>query len=558
MKKLIVLTILAVFAFSKEYSIIAFSTKKFNQRAAEKFIQRFPNGIVKKYSDFVEYKIEPFKSYQAAKRFLPRVKKYYKYPLIIVYNPNLGEVLYPNTKITQKPKIENKKTETKSCNCQKEKKYPWEINKQEVLSQIDVKVKDYLPNESNESKTYQSVQNETNESTAQQCLFPPVENYFFYVDLYGNYYEGQKYKNDSIDGDSENIKLGVMYEKYFWDRWKFFTDDRIIFTRKHSNSKTDTDVYLDINELYVRSYCLNDDFTNILVGRKKTKDFRSWWYDFPLDEIKIFSENYLFDYELIFATRLNSDKILDEKGAKAKVKNSKFVIFHGDYEFYYNNHVGGYFIYEHSKPKDLYVDNRKMRFYGLELHGIKDDFLYWAYLGFSKGDIDYYTSTKSLSGHGFDVGVKYQKGDIGYALSYAYGSKENTQPIIATNNSDFLDKALKVRYYGEVMDPMLENIKILSFYVNYDRNEKEKLIASIHNYSQSVAESKIYNTSYFYPSDGKHKDLGNEVDVVYQYLMAKEQKLKLGLGYFIGSDAYDYLDRKSAYKIFANYRYYWK
>ncbi|QCI27763.1 alginate export family protein [Caminibacter pacificus] len=586
MKKVILILIISLFAFAKEYSIIAFSTKTFDKKAAQKFIKRFPNGIVKQYTRFVEYKIEPFKSYKAAKEYLKKVKKYYKYPLIIPYNPNLGIVLYPKNKehFVKVVKPKNKLSASYitpvaikkknnwliyckgECGCNTKKNYSWEVNKTKVLSSIHIEVKDYLKNENNISLKVVKVTSENNNSSTQKnnniftCKYPSVSNYIFYWDVYGNLYQGQKYTS-RLYGDSENIKLGIIYEKFFWNNWKFFTDDRIILSRKNSSGDVSFDAYLDINELYIRSYCLNCDMANILIGRKKTKDFRSWWYDAPLDEIMVFNENNLLTYQLIAATRINNETITDDNSPKSKLKHSSFFILHTNYEYYYRKNVGFYYIYEHSKPNDGYIKNRKLSFLGVDLNGFEKNLFYWLNVGYSGGKINKYTKTNRSDGYGFDIGFRAPYSQkLSYAASYAFGSGSHyfTQPYIATNNSDYLNKSFSFRYYGNVLNPVLENLHIISLYGIYDFNPKAALIASLHNYRQDVKKKVQFNTKYFYPTNGKSKDIGNEIDLVYQYNTTKKQKLKIGAGYFLGGDAFNYLSEKNAYRIFVNYRYYWK
>jgi len=582
MKKLVIFLFLTLALFAKEYSIIAFSTKTFNKKEAELFIKRFPNGIVKQYTKFVEYKIEPFKSYKDAKAFLPKVKKYYKHPLIIVYNPYLGKILYPLKRKTQRRKPQkvtiNKQPnglvycKTK-CGC-RYMKYSWEINNTEVLKDINVTVKEYLTKPKEVNQTYTGSQkahvaalptagigesNETNETNETYECRVPSSDYIFYVDVYGNLYRGQK-DIDRLYGDSENIKLGFMYERYFWDYWKFFTDDRIILSRRNRNGDVSSDVYLDINELYLRSYCINCDLTNILIGRKKTRDFRSWWYDQPLDEIKIFSENYLLTYEMIFATRIDNNIFTDDNSPKARLKGSRFFILHTNYQYRYKNNFDFYYVYEVSKPKQ-YIEKRRISFVGFGFDGFYKDIFYWLNAGYSGGKIEKTDKDDTSDGYGFDIGIKVPySARWSVAGSYAFGSGGNyfTQPLIATNHSDYLNKTFSFKYYGEVLDPVLENLHILSIYGIYNINEYKALIAAFHKYRQDVAKAVTYNDRYVYSTNGSDKDVGHEFDLIYQYLNSRYEKLKIGLGIFLGGKAYDYLKDKNAYRIFINYRRYWK
>jgi len=578
MKKILIIFLMLAALYAKEYSIIAFSTKTFNKKAAELFIKRFPNGIVKQYTKFVEYKIEPFKSYKEAKEFLKKVKKYYKYPLIIPYNPYLGKVLYPvknrlslATKPVKRP-VNIKKPQTNliycktECGCPKNK-YNWEINKSKILKTINVEVKEYLqkPKKAKNllasNKTAAVIYSETNETNeTYYCKKPPRSDYVFYIDVYGNIYTGQENNDKLLFGDSENIKLGFMYEKYFWDYFKFFTDDRIVLSRRNSNGDVSSDVYLDVNELYLRSYCINCDMTNFLIGRKKTKDLRSWWYDTPLDEIKFFSENYLLNYEMIFATRIDNNIFTDNNSPKANIKGARYFILHTNYEYRYRHNLDFYYIYEVAKPKD-FVLKRKISFVGVGADGFYKDVYYWLNAGYSGGKIDTIQNTQKTDGYGLDIGAKFRYSKkLSFAGSYAFGSGSNyyTQPLIATNNSDYLENRFSFKYYGYVIDPALENLHILSLYGIYSIDEYKTLIAALHGYRQDVAKKVVYNDKYLFETNGEDKDVGAEVDVIYQYLNSRYEKLKIGFGYFIGGKAYEYLKDKNAYRIFVNYRRYWK
>jgi len=588
MKKIAALLISAVFLFAAQYSIIAFSTVKFNKKAAEEFIKRFPNGVVKQYTKFVEYKIEPFNSYKDAKKFLSKVKKYYKYPLIIKYNPHLGILLYPSsasekavTSDKTKPAKESvhtqKKKDTKGlvfckndCGCEK-KEHGWELNCTELSKEINVSVKEYLKQNGDTAAVpaagatggFADI-NDTNgtyeTNQTYQCR-AEMSDYMFYFDIYYNDYYGeanQSYK-DRLYGDNGNIKLGFVYEKYFWDYWKFYTDDRIIFSRKNINGSSNTNLYFDINELYLRSFCFNDDLTNILIGRKKTKDYRSWWYDAALDEIKIFSEYYLLNYELIFATRLNDQKYIDDSSPKSALKDSKFVIFHTDYTYEYKSGADFYYIYENSKPKFENALKREIHFAGAGLRGNFEEMFYWINAGISHGDIKNAYGSEKADGYGFDLGVKIAySSKLSIAGSYAYGEKSFKQPIIATNYSDYLNKNFSFRYYGSIFDPELNNIHILSLYGIYSFDNNKSVIGAFHVYRQDSYENRVYNGKYFYPTNAQSKDLGKEADLIYQYLAAREEKLKVGIGLFLGDKAFDGLKNKNAYRFFINYRHYWK
>jgi len=576
MKKLALLSVLFFsMLFAGEYSIIAFSTKKFNLKYAKQFIKRFPNGVVKQYTRFVEYKIEPFKDYKSAKRYLKYVKKYYKHPLIIKYNPNLGKILYPLNNAPVQKTVQNKPANTHIKKpvytykpTKKEKTvykkrvsndfshcpyecgngdYPWEINNTRVLNDINVTVPSYLKISSN---SVVSAGKNAEIKELPEC-YTPQNELLFYTDFYGDIYDAQKLNGYKLKGNTLNAKLGLMYTKGLNRNWKFYTDDRIILSTKYRNTERYNDIYFDINELYIRSYCLYKDRFNILIGRKKTKDDRSWLYDSSLDQIRFFSENYLLNYKLIFATRINDETVTDDNSAKAGLKHFKYVIFNPEYEFYYQNKANVYLIYQKYEDTSAYIG-------ALSVKGISGGVLYWVSTALSKGDRPF-DSLKDATGGAIDAGVKIASSEpLNYGIGFAYGSKNYIQPYSATNYSDYLHKGFSVRYYGEIFDPYLQNLEVLSLYGDYKLHDNGTFFAAFHNYRQPTAKQVVYNDKYLFASNGKSKNLGNEIDLFYQYRIKKLRKLKAGFAYFKGADAFDGNENKDAFKVFVNYREYWR
>jgi len=537
--KIILLIVFFTFVYSAEYSVIVFSTVKYNEQALKKFIKRFPNGVVKRYSKFIEYKIEPFSSYKEAKKFIKKVKKYYKYPLIVKYNPKLGKIIYPKIKLIKKRKKNCLPDCFDSEKCKKA--LPWEYNLTNLYEKINPKVKNYL-DDIVIKKTVIPVktkENQTNIVTKNKNLFK------YYTDLYMNFFKGQKDTFSDLKGYGYNMKLGFIYDKLFGN-WEFYTDDRIIFTAKDLNGSSSNDFYLDINELYFRSYGLFNDRADILIGRKKTKDFKSWWFDNELDQIKLFSENYLLNYEVIFATALNNKFMSDNNSILSGLKNSFYLISNINYEYYYQKKIIVRYIYE-NLPKEY----RKNNYVGIEWKNRMKKWFVWINYSLLKGK-----NKKNLTkynSYAFDIGVSYNLYGNILACSFAKGGEDYFQPYIADNYSDFLGNDIKFKYYGNVFEPKLHNINIYSFYWLRD-----KFVLSFHNYKKiNTYKTILKNDGYILSMKGR-KNIGNELDFVYQLKKDLQYKFKIGVGYFQGNDAFKGIMKKNTYRIFGIYRYYWK
>jgi len=80
---LVAVCLLFLSSYAKESCILAFSTKVVYQKDKKLFLKRFPNGIIKKYGKYYEFKIKSFQTYKHAKHELKEVKKFYKDAFII-------------------------------------------------------------------------------------------------------------------------------------------------------------------------------------------------------------------------------------------------------------------------------------------------------------------------------------------------------------------------------------------------------------------------------------------------------------------------------------------
>jgi len=83
LRLLIIVCLLLLSSPAKESCILVFSTKVVYQKDKNLFLKRFPNGIIKKYDKYYEFKLDSFQTYSQAKRKLKKVKKFYKDAFII-------------------------------------------------------------------------------------------------------------------------------------------------------------------------------------------------------------------------------------------------------------------------------------------------------------------------------------------------------------------------------------------------------------------------------------------------------------------------------------------
>ena len=108
-KWLFIILLIYTYIEAKEYEILLFSAKKVYPDTKKIFFKRFPNGVIKKYDKYYEFKTGPFSSYKIAKEKLKITKKFYKDAFIINSSLVKSKVENVKTSIIKKSFIEKTK-----------------------------------------------------------------------------------------------------------------------------------------------------------------------------------------------------------------------------------------------------------------------------------------------------------------------------------------------------------------------------------------------------------------------------------------------------------------
>lgn len=551
MKTLLLFFIMILYAYPNS-CIIAYSAKNIPSYQEKKFYTIFKGLAIKeKQKKYEVLKIGAFGYYKEALKMLVKVKKEYKDAFIV----NCKNPLPRDRKVLKKQNsfdtgknsegYEKYLTPCKNCigNCKKciKKKNRWEIDQAKLYKEIHVNINKFKIL-SPKQKT-ETIDN-NNTKTCYNSL------YRFYYSGGVNLYSGQKDTNDHrLRGEYADFRVGVQYGCYF-DNWKFYTDSRVVLSQVDSDSKNNTSLDFDVKELYLRSYNILDNRANILVGRKKIKDNRSWWYNNNLDVIKIFNEHDLVTYNMYLGTRI--DSIIDNGDFYKDINNDKFFVANINDQIYIDNFIRGYYVWENKAQRNLH-------WFGMRANGDKtikgDTFRYWMDLGKVSGK-----NEKDINDYAYDTGVLYIPKDSknSYGIGYAVGGKDYTQPLIANNKSKYLNGKIDIKYYGFYLDPVLHNIKVLSLYWFRDLSEKEVLGASFHDYSKYSESSDIDMTRYVYQPLGNGKDIGREIDLFYKFTEALRYNYRIVFSYFKGGDAYSVVtNNRNGINAKFDFIYYW-
>jgi hypothetical protein len=188
---------------------------------------------------------------------------------------------------------------------------------------------------------------------------------------------------------------------------------------------------------------------------------------------------------------------------------------------------------------------------------------------FPNGDerIDDYQNIDLRGGIGLDIGFSWKSAeeDWGWAISYARGSGEVSgderkhfiQPSISDNKGKIFGES-RYRLYGELVNPELTNLQIISGFSGWRLTDQFWLEAAYHYYRQLEANDELSASALLGSPNGRDKDIGQELDLVLAGQWDDTQQLQLILSGFAGGSAFDDVtDSRQAYRVLLEYRRAW-
>lgn len=302
------------------------------------------------------------------------------------------------------------------------------------------------------------------------------------------------------------------------------------FEIEDGRKQTDRSVF-EVEEAYIFLKDLFDDTFSLQVGRQQFDDERQWLYDAELDGARAFVLTWGVVTQLSFTRGgvLNRDILRESAGDK--IDN---YIAYSAYYFNEDTNLAGYIV----ARNDRTGENDSPIFIGMHSDGEATDSLdYWLELAYVTGE----EGERNLSGFGFDVGTVYAFDTFlepSFTLGYAFGSEEFRQTGLQSNEGDF-NGVFEFFYYGELFEPELSNLSILTGDVGLKPTEETSIDLVYHYYFQTKASDEIRDSNLEAEPDGVNKSLGSEIDLVLGFEQQSEKiAAGLTLGYFIPGAAF--------------------
>lgn len=323
------------------------------------------------------------------------------------------------------------------------------------------------------------------------------------------------------------------------EKFRALFSPRIELNDRHRDGQPAEDTgTVDIYEAWLLFGDILGSGVDLEVGRQSFDDLREWIYKKNLDAVRTTWAVENFRIELSASTLLSD-------GTQQEEDTDNFIAYLSNNDA--KRHLAVWVV----DRRDSQGTNDWPIFFGARALGdwipANKSWLEWSLLrGFSNNN--------NLKGWGFDVGTTYapQFAEPFYLTAgYAWGTGDD--PNTTETNEAFQQTGLQrnnarfggvtsFRYYGELVDPELSNLGIVTAGIGMRIAPRMSLDLVYHQYRQVTATDFLLDSNLKQDPDGLDADIGREFDLVFGFRAQKFYDLEVVLSHFQPGDAYPNAD----------------
>lgn len=283
--------------------------------------------------------------------------------------------------------------------------------------------------------------------------------------------------------------------------------------RKGSGRTNEKSLTIRPNEVYLFQPDLGIEGLHVQAGRQDFDESREWLYDETLDALRVYYE--VTDEVQLEASVSQTPRLLSERHLRQVVRNLIALLSWRIAEDWV---LSAYVIDRRSRPfRDFSPVHSGVRSYGEIVPGVH----HWLELARVDGVID----DRRMQGHAVDVGVTWVA-DLPFepsaTLGYAYGSGDRRATEVdhtfrqtgLQDNNEKWNGVTSFRYYGEVMDPELSNLQIITAGWGVRPTERTAVDLVGHGYRQVEAVAGATRSDLRTQATGTIRGLGKELDLI--------------------------------------------
>lgn len=315
---------------------------------------------------------------------------------------------------------------------------------------------------------------------------------------------------------------------------------------EQSASRSISDTRLGETYLYWRN--VFGSALDLQIGRLDFDDEREWLYDQNLDALRAIWIGQNLRAELSYSETLADGNLIDEAAS-----NSMLYVSNNDDD----RHLAGYVIHRNF---DLLIPEQRTH---VGLRAIGD----WLPSQESWVDVAYMTGKTGVvdsRGWAFDIGSTWMIHER-FALTFGYAVGQGNDPTSITDNS-FRQSGLNdnngkfsgvtsFRYYGELMDPELANLEVLTGGVGMRPSKHLSLDLIWHSYAQNELSTSLIEADINAVPNGLDTDLGKEIDIIFGWRSSEHWAIEVVGAWFVPGKAFDNVDNAIFGKIQLRYRF---
>jgi len=291
-----------------------------------------------------------------------------------------------------------------------------------------------------------------------------------------------------------------------------------------------------------------DKGVDFQVGRVDYYERRRWLYDQNLDGLRVVWIGDSLRAELSYTTTLSDGSQFDQSA-----DNTILYVSNNDND----RHLAAYVI---NRVFTYPLEGRRtvagFRMFGEWL----PDNNSWLELARMTGN----SGTTDTLGWGLDVGTTWQFASrFNVTLGYAYGSGDKPD---TTTDETFLQTGLErnkdkfagvtsFKYYGELTEPVLGNLRILTAGVGWLPRRRVSLDLVAHQYRQDRLSRHLVDMKLKNQPNGQSKDLGEEVDMILGWRTNRNWDLEVVTAWFHPGAAFRPADDAFFYKVQYRFRF---
>lgn len=317
---------------------------------------------------------------------------------------------------------------------------------------------------------------------------------------------------------------------------------------------------LAVDQAYLQFGKLNGWPLSLQFGRQKFEDERGWLFDENLDAARAYYRfpNLLLDVSASRLDRWRRDLLNHQSRERidnylvqaiSKLNDEAMVVLYA-------------FQRRDRRPEATALGERESPlFLGLHSSGdLGESLEYWLELAQLRGR----SGPQKIRAWGADLGASYEL-DLplkpSLTLGYAFGSGDdnpadgidrNFRQTGLQDNEGRFNGVAKFQYYGEVFDPELSNLAILTAAVGIRPTPRSSIDLIFHRYTQHKATDTLRDSQLDADPSGLSRNLGREIDLVFGY--RKREGRKVGglftVGHFTPGPAFPAATKKGLFARF--------